>query len=194
MQRSAVTADARLSATAREQLGLVTRQQAYQAGLDASAIRRRIRAGRLIEVLPGVLLIAGTQPSYGQQVLAHVLWAGRGKALASHRCAGALLGLEGMRDAPIEIVSITQRRKVSEVIVHKVASIPPQDHWALGVVPVPIPVAWPSTLPVFSPGRKPRRRLRSCFLETSGGWHGCAGSIRCQAGTESAARLTWVDS
>ena len=44
-----------------------------------------------------------------------------------------------MRDAPIEIVSITQRRKVSEVIVHKVASIPPQDHWALGVVPVTHP-------------------------------------------------------
>ena len=84
-------------------------------------------------------MIAGSHTDWQQEVLAHVLWAGKDKTLASHRCAGRLLRLEGMNRAPIEIVTTSRRRRVSDVLVHEVSAIPPVDEWQYGAVPMTNP-------------------------------------------------------
>ncbi|MGH2753268.1 MAG: type IV toxin-antitoxin system AbiEi family antitoxin domain-containing protein [Actinomycetota bacterium] len=133
------SADAGVAATAGGQQGLITRRQIYRAGLDAAAIRRRLRTGRLVEVLPNVYMIGGAQGGREQEIMAHILWAGLDDTLASHRCAGDLLRLDGMRDAPIEIVTTRKLRPISDVIIHRVREIKPVDRWTIGGIPTTHP-------------------------------------------------------
>jgi very-short-patch-repair endonuclease len=74
--------------------GLISRDDALAAGLSSSALRRRVAAGRLERVAPGVLRVPGSPRTWRQRVLAGVLASGP-SAAASHLTAAHLLGLEG---------------------------------------------------------------------------------------------------
>jgi hypothetical protein len=67
--------------------------------------------------------VGGAQSGRDQEILAHVLWAGLGKAFASHRSAGYLMRLDGLRQAPIEILTTRKLNPVSGVISHRVPEI-----------------------------------------------------------------------
>ena len=86
---------------AARQYGVVSRKQAIALGLSPFAISRRVMAGKLREVLPGVYAIPGVPRSYCQRLMAAILWAGEG-AVACHRAAASLYDLDGFTAAPVE--------------------------------------------------------------------------------------------
>ena len=101
----------------RAQHGLVTRAQVIGAGWSASGVRRRVAAGRLVVVRPGVYRLAGVPVTWEQRLLAAVLAAGPG-AVASHRSAARLWGL--MDDDAVEVTVLAGRRpRLPEAVVHR---------------------------------------------------------------------------
>jgi hypothetical protein len=103
-----------LDELSREQLGLVTRAQAFEAGLKRSAIDRRLASGELERVCHRVYRIRGGPPeSEAQRLLAACLSLGSG-TVASHRSAAWLWGLDGF-SAPswqLEVATLHGRRVV----------------------------------------------------------------------------------
>jgi len=117
----------------------VSRAQAIQAGLSRSAISRRLAAGKLTEVLPGVYAIAGVPQTDRQRLMAACLWAGDG-AVASHRAAVSLWDIEGFTSAPVEIsTTVGGSCPPTGVICHRVASLPPGDVTRRHGIPVTTP-------------------------------------------------------
>jgi hypothetical protein len=112
------------------QHGVATRRQAATLGLDAKRIAARKRDRYLIELVPGVLLVAGTQPTFRQRLMVATL-AGN-STVASHRSAALLHGLDGIDAAPVEV---TVRRgrfpTIDGVVVHRAT---PLDHRDVTVV------------------------------------------------------------
>lgn len=86
--------DAVIGRIAGQQHGLVTKRQVLDLGATRSVVRRRVARGRWAHVDRGVFQIVGTARTWQSDLLACVLAAGDG-AVASHRSAGALWGLDG---------------------------------------------------------------------------------------------------
>ena len=84
--------DAAVAELAERQHGVVTRSQLGDLGLGASAIDRRLRAGRLHGLHPGVYAVGHRVLSLEGRWIAAVLASGRG-AVLSHRSAAALWGI-----------------------------------------------------------------------------------------------------
>ncbi|MBI2168775.1 MAG: type IV toxin-antitoxin system AbiEi family antitoxin domain-containing protein [Actinobacteria bacterium] len=95
--------DAIIANLARQQLGLITRQQLIALGVTDHWIYHRIRRGLLEVVYPGVYRIAGSPPSCEQSLLAACLAAGDGAA-ASHEAAAGLWALDGPFRGRLEVV------------------------------------------------------------------------------------------
>lgn len=107
----------RILAVANRAHGVVTRRQLLAAGVSASAIARRVRAGWLIVVHPGVYRVGHCAPNVAATYLAAVLACGEG-ALLSGRAAGWWLGLI-RGDPPPPEVSAQQERRVPGVTVRR---------------------------------------------------------------------------
>lgn len=88
---------------AAEQHGLVTRDQVRSLGLSDFAVRSRIGRGEWEPLGKRVLRVGATPDSWRQQLLALCLSVPG--TVASHRSAGALYGLDGIRPREIEIVT-----------------------------------------------------------------------------------------
>jgi predicted transcriptional regulator of viral defense system len=101
--------DGALAAMAAKQHALITVSQAEALGLTRSMRRVRLRTGTLVLVDRGVLRVAGAPVTWESTVLAAVLAAGPG-AVASHRTAAVLWGLETFRPGRPE-VTIPRGRK-----------------------------------------------------------------------------------
>jgi putative AbiEi antitoxin of type IV toxin-antitoxin system/uncharacterized protein DUF559 len=98
-----------LARLATRQHGLVTVQQARDAGATRSALRRRIEAGSWRVADRGVLRVGGAPVTWESDLLARVLSAGPG-AVASHRSAAVLWDLEGCRPGVPELSIPNGRR------------------------------------------------------------------------------------
>jgi len=83
-------ADAVIAALAAEQHGVVSRKQLVASGLRASAIGRRVNAGRLHPLYRGVYAVGHQVLSQRGRWMAATLAA---RAVLSHRSAGALWGV-----------------------------------------------------------------------------------------------------
>lgn len=91
---------------ARDNDGIVTRKDLVALGLSASAIDRRIAAGLLVPLFPGVYRIASHPDTYRARVRAAWRWGGDGALL----CGGtvlSLMGLEGFDEPAIELYRST---------------------------------------------------------------------------------------
>jgi very-short-patch-repair endonuclease len=86
---------------AERQWGLITSEQAYEAGISRVAVHRHIKAGRWRRILPRVYATEKSA-AFEQQALAAHLWAGS-DSVVSHRAAARLHGLAGMEHAEPEI-------------------------------------------------------------------------------------------
>ncbi len=86
MQNLPATPDEKCAETAAKQHGVITTQQLLAAGLVASAIHRRVRAGRVHPLYRGVYAWGHTGLSNEGRWMAAVLACGKGAAL-SHRSA-----------------------------------------------------------------------------------------------------------
>ena len=111
--------DRKVRRLASEQRFLVTRPQVLELGCSDAAISRRVRSGQWKLVQPGVYQIDHRNTEWEDDLLGAVLAAGAG-ALASHRAALVLWGLDGIRSAPIEITApYTHGPVPGRTIVHR---------------------------------------------------------------------------
>lgn len=94
--------DNTLMEVAAQQRNLLDRAAVLAAGGTDASIAHRLRTGRMRRCHAGVYSVAAAPPSWLDHLQAAVLAAGDG-ALVSHRAALVLWGLDGLRDAPVEI-------------------------------------------------------------------------------------------
>src|SRR5688572_13787131 len=92
---AAVETDRIIASIAAGQHAAVGRRQLLEAGVPAHAIGHRVRDGRLVPLHAGVYRLPGSPVTWHQRIMAATLAAGAG-AVASHRAAGFLHGLEGI--------------------------------------------------------------------------------------------------
>lgn len=107
-------------ALAARQYGLITKQQAFGAGLTPHEIRWRIRSGRWIVHRDSVYGIAGVPPTWHQAVLAAVLACGDG-VVAAGWTAARLLGCDVPAD--LDVIEVTGPRprwvRLAGVVGHR---------------------------------------------------------------------------
>ena len=99
------------------QHGVISRAQALTAGMTERAIDRRIATGHWKRVHAGVYRVSPFRTSWHQRLAALVLFGGPA-ALASHRSAARLWGLDGTEGRPLEI-SVKTGRRIRGAIVHR---------------------------------------------------------------------------
>lgn len=111
--------DHQVSELAPKQRFLVTRTQVLALGGSDAGINRRVSSGQWRVVQPGVYQVDQRHSVWEDQVLSAVLAAGDG-AVASHRAALILWGLDGISSAPVEITAPYSHNPVpSGTIVHR---------------------------------------------------------------------------
>jgi hypothetical protein len=101
--------DAAMAAMAAKQHGNITRPQLLDLGMDDDAIRRRVKAGRLFRVYPGVYAVGRPPITPLERASAAVLACGSGAAL-SHASAMVLWGYWRQWDVPFEVTVVGDRR------------------------------------------------------------------------------------
>jgi hypothetical protein len=107
---------------AASQHGLVTRQQLRKSGLTDAMIDGLLARGLLVRVHRGVFRVAGVPVTWRQSMLAACL-AGGPAAVASHRAAGALWGLEGVEERVEITVPGSRLPRMSGVLRHRTLSL-----------------------------------------------------------------------
>lgn len=134
LQREAV-----YGAIAAEQYGLITRRQLTELGLSRAAIFRRIKAGALIEVLPGVWRLAGVPRSWHQRALAVHLWAGEVSVIAGVSAA-ALHKLDGFPQGKlIEVITPRSLKSPSpNLAVRRPSAFSVADRTTVARIPVTV--------------------------------------------------------
>lgn len=107
-----------IASIAAGQHAAASRRQLLDAGVTTDVVAHRVRRGLLVPVHAGVYRLAGSPVTWPQRIMAGVLAAGGG-AVASHRAAGYLHGLEGI--TPIAEVTVGPARAPHPrgVIVHR---------------------------------------------------------------------------
>lgn len=121
---------------ARAQCSLVTRGQALAAGMSDGQIQRRLAAGYWRTVQPGVYLIGLQEPTWEQRLRGACLFAGP-RAVASHRAAHMVWALDGVLDAPVEIlVPHAEEANLRGVVVHRSRKLDPCDVTVYSGMPV----------------------------------------------------------
>ena len=103
---------AAVAAVATRQQALFTRAQALAAGLTRHQLEHGVGNGRYERLTNGLYRMAGSSPSWEQRLFAAILTAGKG-ALASHRSAACLWGLDGYEPGPLDI-SVPRHRRPRE--------------------------------------------------------------------------------
>lgn len=130
--------DARVARVAGRQRGVVARGQLLAAGLTASAIRHRVRAGRLHPFLAGTYLVGHATPPPLAAQTAAMLGCGR-DAVLSHQSAAALWGIG---DAAPAVQVTLPRSGISRrdgVEIHRVGRLAPSDRGRRSGFPVTSP-------------------------------------------------------
>jgi hypothetical protein len=130
-----MTPDQILTGLAAGQYGVLTVDDALEAGLGLAAIEHRERSGRWRRVAPGVFVIAGHPDRWETRALAAVLSAPQ--AVLSHRAAAAVHELAGFRPAAIEVTAprwLRPRRR--DVVVHESLDLTSVDRIVRAGLPV----------------------------------------------------------
>jgi very-short-patch-repair endonuclease len=94
--------DGEMALVAESQHGLITLGQVIGCGATEATAERRVAAGRWLKPHPGVYRFAGAPYSWEHDVMAAVLAADPG-AVASHRTAARLWGLDGFTGRIVEL-------------------------------------------------------------------------------------------
>lgn len=117
----------RLAELAAGQDGLLTRPQLLEAGLSESAIGRRLAAGRLHLLAPGVYALGHTAlPARGRERAA--LLACGPDAVLSHRSAAKRWELHGYDGARLELTTVRAgMRAPAGVLLHRTTRLSPEE-------------------------------------------------------------------
>ncbi len=118
------------------QFGLITAGQAGALGFSAHFLKNRVRSGRLERVRPRVYRVQGSPRSWQQDVMSVCLWAGPG-AVVSHRTAGVLWALDGIRSPKIEITLVRRLQSTQpDVRLHHTNILRRADRAKAGPIPL----------------------------------------------------------
>ena len=88
--------------------GTIGWRTAVDLGIAGTTLDRWVRQGRLLRPAPGVLVVAGSAPTWRQRVAVAAV---SGGAWASHRTAAALWELDGFPPRQVEVVTPHGRRR-----------------------------------------------------------------------------------
>jgi hypothetical protein len=115
-----------------------TRRQAAALAVDRRRVATAIRNGWLTEPVPGVLVIAGSPPTWEQRLMVLVL-ASNGHGVVSHRAAARLHGLDGFDHAGMAVLeaSVTRdaRLDLPGIVAHHVTPLDGVDRTVVGGFP-----------------------------------------------------------
>ncbi len=130
-----VEPDLQVAHIAERQHGVISRGQALRIGITRRAISGRTSSGRWEPVHRGVYRIAGSVPTWHQQVMAACLAAGS-DAVASHRTAATLWSIPGIE--PQLELTVPERRRVvlTGVTFHRASVVSASDRRRMGAIPV----------------------------------------------------------
>ena len=123
-----------LAELADRQHGVVSREQLIRLGLKPGAIGRRIRAGRLHQLHPGVYSVGHRVLSRKARWMAAVLASGP-DAVLSHWSAAALWGIRPNGRTRIDL-TVPHRSRSSELICRHISQIPPDERSVKDGIPV----------------------------------------------------------
>ncbi len=113
------TPDQTIAELARRQHAVFSGAQARAAGVSPKALRHRLTVGRITRIDHDVFQVTGVPLTWEARVSAYLLAAGP-DAVASHRCAAALWGIEGFgRGTPEITVPRGQRFRRTGARVHE---------------------------------------------------------------------------
>jgi predicted transcriptional regulator of viral defense system len=121
MREESANADRVVAETAARQHGVITFDQLVRAGLDKSAIQRRIRAARLHRIHRGVYAVGHKALSNEGRWMAAVLACGEGAAL-SHRSAAELWDMLRAREyawVHVTVPTSAGRRRRRGIHLHR---------------------------------------------------------------------------
>jgi len=122
-----VLLDASIQRLAAKRCGLVTREELLRVGLSGDQIKRRLRAGLLLRMQPGVYAVPGAPSTFEQRVTAACLAGGPGAAV-SHRSAARVWGLRGANTQRTEITAPgTSQPRLVGAVVHRSLVLAPVD-------------------------------------------------------------------
>lgn len=123
------------AALASAQHGALTRRQAAASGVTRYRLAALLQDRLLDEPVPGVLRVRAAVPTWQQRVSVAVLAAGG--AVASHRSAARLHGLDGLRNQVTVEVSVprARRHRLAGVVTHHVTPLDPTDVTVLDGIP-----------------------------------------------------------
>lgn len=111
--------DERVGLLADRQHGVVSRPQVQRLGMTDEQAERRLASGRWDSPQAGVYRMVGAPTTWRQALMAACLAAGE-EALASHRAAAVLWGLDGVWGEPLELTVPYARSPVpTGAIVHR---------------------------------------------------------------------------
>jgi hypothetical protein len=134
VERTTKAQDALIAELARAQHGVFTLQQAKAAGIDPSLIARRLATGVLIRAGLGVYRVAAVRSTFRQQLLTACYAWGEG-AFASHRSAGYVRGLVGVRQPMVELTVPYNRKRKAPGTIHR-SSLQDIDVEVVDAIPV----------------------------------------------------------
>ena len=128
-----------LARLAEGQHGTFERAQAYALGYTSKALHWMVDAGVVTRLSRDAFRFVGSAPTWRRDVMSAVLVAG-GLAAASHRTAGALWQMPGMRERGVEIVQRRGRHHARPLaIVHEAPWLEERHIRTLDSIPVVVP-------------------------------------------------------
>jgi hypothetical protein len=126
--------DPLIAQLASKQHSAIARQQLLHLGLTDRQVDYRVETGMLLVEHPGTYVMAGSQRTYEQKVMAACLASG---GVASHRCAAALFRLRGCRWGLVEVtVEGSRAPRLTGVVTHRAQRL---QCTTIGVIPVTMP-------------------------------------------------------
>ncbi len=152
--------DARIAAVAARQHGVVSIAQLRECGLSPTAVRERLRAGRLHRMHRGVYAVGHVAPSNERRWMAAVLALG-GDAVLSHRSAAALWNLLPPRDGSVDVSLLSRNgRRRPGIRIHRPLSLQAQETSRLRNIPATSPARTLADLKAMVSARDWRRAVR----------------------------------
>lgn len=124
MREESDTRDAAAARIATRQHGVITAPQLREVGIDASAVSRRVKAGRLHPLHRGVYAVGHRAPTHHSRWMAAVLACGAGAVLSRHSAA-ALWELLRPIKGPVHVSVPTTSglKKRSGIHLHRCPSL-----------------------------------------------------------------------
>jgi Transcriptional regulator, AbiEi antitoxin/Protein of unknown function (DUF559) len=153
--------DAPVAIIAGRQHGVVSIEQLRRSGISDTAVRERLRNGRLHRMHRGVYAVGHVPQSSERRWMAATLALGEG-AVLSHISAAALWGLLRPREGPIDVSLPTRggRRRRQGIRIHRPLALESQETTRRRGIPVTSPARTLRDLRRAIPEREFRRAVR----------------------------------